>query len=156
MQGTAKPHRTDINQETNDHHVRTNTIWKMLSLRQWDLQHDINVKNWVRLYSRRQKLILSKHYIQNLHFIENCDDIKLNCPLEYENLLFFFEDVNKDRESVHCYKCSKSVYICKTKEEVVQHKQQGHCVAFMKKESVAEKIKHLAEEMKALLEINVG
>jgi hypothetical protein len=116
----------------NDRHERTNMIWKRLSLRKWSVEQDINIKNWQKFYQRRKTYVDDNKGKKTFTLIDNCDDIETNCPMEYEKL-FKFWNPHSDESSVNCNRCKKTVYRCSTRKEVLDHKKQGHCVAFIVK-----------------------
>lgn len=119
---------------TTYYHERTNSIWKNLSRTKWDIEHDINVKNWHKFYQRR-KTYIDNNRDRKLHLIENCEDVETNCPMEYEKLLAIWRPSMKVFTASHyeCKKCNKTVYKCTTRKEVLDRKSQGHCVAFIER-----------------------
>ena len=132
MQATNQPSKKAVISATNDCHARTNLIWKQLALPKWDVAEDINIKNWQKFYQRRKTYIDDNKH-RDFHLIENCEDIETNCPMEYEKLVKFWNPnkIEASQSSLHCSKCNKTVYKCETREEVVDHKRQGYCVAFI-------------------------
>jgi hypothetical protein len=127
-QVTKEPSKQAVLSATNDCHKRTNIIWKRLALLRWDVSEDINVKNWKKMYQRR-KTYIDEHG-DNIHLVENCEDVETNCPMEFEKLVKFFNPFD-EQKVIKCSQCNKNVYKCQSREEVLEHKRQGHCVAFV-------------------------
>ena len=60
------------------------------------------------------------------NMIDNCKyKFKYKCPLQWENL-----EKTKDLEVRFCGECNKNIYHCKTDQEVDEHIELNHCVAF--------------------------
>jgi hypothetical protein len=112
-------------QKESDCYSLTNRIWKRIALTRWDLSHDMNISNWFKLCKRRIIFIRSTRKQKN-NFIDNCEDIEMKCPMTWEKIL----SPMTDRTKQLCRVCNQFVYHCSTREEVLQHKELGHCVSF--------------------------
>ncbi len=84
----------------------------------------------------------------NIHFVENCDQIELNCPLVYEEMEKLHTSF-EDRERI-CGQCNKHVYHCNSENEVKQRLDKGECVSFFIKKRQARMMGFVAPRLQRL------
>ena len=116
-----------------------NAIWKRLVCYYFPtFQETLNIKNWMHVLRRRiahlkihhpLQLPLTKNMSSDLFkekhdpMIEGCEWI-YKCPLSFNKLKGTSPDIK------FCDVCQKNVYNVKTKEELIEHANQGHCIAY--------------------------
>eukprot|EP00698_Gefionella_okellyi_P004669 TRINITY_DN14271_c0_g1_i1.p1 TRINITY_DN14271_c0_g1~~TRINITY_DN14271_c0_g1_i1.p1 ORF type:complete len:241 (-),score=53.15 TRINITY_DN14271_c0_g1_i1:97-819(-) len=109
--------------------VANNEYWKEYAKKRWVfVDSEIAVENWYQWVSGRARQIADRNddpLVGKAHPVVNCLEWKFKCPLVYEDLEDYTDDVR------FCKSCEKHVYLVVDESELVSHVNAGHCVSYV-------------------------